>query len=445
MSFQERRALFPVSVEIVDRGNGPGLAIGGCELTALAAEYGTPLYLYDQATLAAAVDTYRHVLDAYPAGGEITYAGKAGLNLALAQWMDRQGVWLDCTGVGELHVAQVASVDRSRVLVHGVAKTDADLQAAVRQAGTIVVDNLDELRRLVDLAAAAPPGQPFPDLWLRVLPGLAVDTHAFRQTGQEDSKFGMDASTARQAVALCLRHGLSLTGLHFHQGSHFHDPTPIGPAVEMVLDLAASLRDEFGWTPAHLSPGGGWGVAYHEDDLPQPAVEEYVTFVAEALIAGCEKRGLPLPVLHVEPGRSLVARAGVALYRVRAAKRTLSRRWLLLDGGMADNIRPALYGTRYSASPVANPQRPDEGPAWLAGPYCESGDILVENLPMPAVETDELIAVPASGAYQIAMSSNYNGALKPAVLWLEAGREHVIQRRQTLADLIARDEVLPTE
>jgi diaminopimelate decarboxylase len=444
MSFQERRALFPVSVEIVDSGDGPSLAIGGCELTALAAEYGTPLYLYDQATLAAAVDTYRRALaDAYPAGGEITYAGKAGLNLALARWMDQQGVWLDCTGVGELYVAQAAGVDRSRVLVHGVAKTNADLQAAVRQAGTIVVDNLDELQRLVNLAAAAPPDQPFPDLWLRILPGLAVDTHAFRQTGQEDSKFGMDAATARHAVVLCLEHDLPLTGLHFHQGSHFHDPAPIGPAVEMVLDLAAALRDEFGWTPGHLSPGGGWGVAYHEDDLPQPAVEEYVAFIAKSLIAGCEKRGLSLPVLHVEPGRSLVARAGVALYRVRAVKHTATRRWLLLDGGMADNIRPALYGARYSAAPVTDPLRADEGPAWLAGPYCESGDILVEDLPMPAVETDELIAVPVSGAYQIAMSSNYNGALKPAALWLEAGRAHVIQRRQTVEDLIARDEFGP--
>lgn len=446
MSFQERRALFPVSTEIVNGDDGPALAIGGRGLTALATAYGTPLYLYDQATLAAAVDTYRHALaDAYPAGGEITYAGKAGLNLALAQWMDRQGVWLDCTGVGELHVAQVAGVDRSRTLVHGVAKTDADLQAAVRQAGTIVVDNLDELQRLADLAEAALIDQPFPDLWLRVLPGLAVETHAFRQTGQEDSKFGMDAATARQAVALCLEQGLPLTGLHFHQGSHFHDPTPIGPAMEMVLDLAAALRGEFGWAPAHLSPGGGWGVAYHEDDLPQPPVEEYVGFIARSLTAGCEKRGLSLPVLHVEPGRSLVARAGVALYRVQAVKHTLTRRWLLLDGGMADNIRPALYGARYSALPVADPQRPDEGPAWLAGPYCESGDILVENLSMPGVEAGDLIAVPASGAYQIAMSSNYNGALKPAVLWLEAGRAHVIQRRQTVADLIARDEVLPAE
>lgn len=446
MSFQARRALFPVSTEIVDGHDHPGLAIGGCALTALAAEYGTPLYLYDQATLAAAVDAYRRALaEAYPAGGEITYAGKAGLNLALAQWMDRQGVWLDCTGAGELYVAQVAGVDRSRVLVHGVAKTAADLQAAVRQAGTIVVDNLDELRRLVDLAAAAPSDPPFPDLWLRILPGLAVDTHAFRQTGQEDSKFGMDAATARQAVALCLRHALPLTGVHFHQGSHFHDPTPIGPAIEMVLDLVAALRDEFDWTPAHLSPGGGWGVAYHEDDLPQPAVEAYVGFVAEALTAGCEQRGLPLPVLHVEPGRSLVARAGVALYRVRAVKRTATRRWLLLDGGMADNIRPALYGARYSASPVTDPLRPDAGPAWLAGPYCESGDILAKDLPMPAMETDELIAVPVSGAYQIAMSSNYNGARKPAVLWLKAGRAHVIQRRQTVADLIVRDEPLPSD
>ena len=156
-----------------------------------------------------------------------------------------------------------------------------------------------------------------------------------------------------------------------------------------------------------------------------------------------QNRSLPLPALHVEPGRSLVARAGVALYRVGAIKRTAGRRWLLLDGGMSDNIRPALYGARYSALPVERPARPAAGSAWLAGPYCESGDVLIENLPMADVATGELIAVPVSGAYHIAMSSNYNGSLKPAVVWLDGGRARLIQRRETVDDLLRRDIPLP--
>jgi diaminopimelate decarboxylase len=191
-----------------------------------------------------------------------------------------------------------------------------------------------------------------------------------------------------------------------------------------------------------LCPGGGWGVAYHEDDLPHPPVEAYVRLIAESIVAGCRQRELPLPHLHLEPGRSLVARAGVALYRVGAVKQTGHRRWVLLDGGMTDNPRPALYGARYSALPVWQPRRPEAGPAWLAGPFCESGDVLIEALPLPQVQPGELVAVPVSGAYHLSMSSNYNGARRPAVLWLEDGAACLIQAREMEKDLIRRDKRL---
>jgi diaminopimelate decarboxylase len=184
-------------------------------------------------------------------------------------------------------------------------------------------------------------------------------------------------------------------------------------------------------------------VPYHEEDLPHPPVEDYVALVARSLVDGCNQRGLPLPVLHFEPGRSLVARAGVSIYRVNAVKRTLSRRWLLLDGGMADNPRPALYGARYSALPVEEPDRPSAGAAYLGGPFCESGDVLIENLEMPEMAPGELVAVPVSGAYHLSMGSNYNGARRPAVLWLEGGQARLIQKRETLDDLLRRD--LPLE
>ena len=345
-------------------------------------------------------------------------------------------LWLDCTGRTELHIAAAADVDRARILVHGVNKSAADLDAAIQHAGVLVVDNLHELERLTHILPGVAPHLR-PDLWLRIRPGHAVDTHAYNQTGQEDSKFGMSAAEAAQAVARCLDHSLPLTGIHFHQGSHFHDPAPVAPALGNALDLIVALRDQFGWTPASLSPGGGWGAAYHEDDLPHPCIDDYVGFLTQHLAEGCRRRGLPLPRLHLEPGRSIVARAGVAVYRVGTVKRTQHRRWLLVDGGLADNPRPALYGARYSALPVENPGRADTGPVWIAGPYCESGDILIEDLALPALEPGELLAVPVSGAYQLALGSNYNGACKPAIVWVAGSKAHLVQRRQEPADLFA--------
>lgn len=435
---EKRLKLFPKSTEIHWDDGVHRLAVGGCDLTRLAEEYGTPLYVYDQSSLDAAVDEYRASLAShYPGPAGITFAGKALMNLAAARWAAGRGLWVDCTGAGELYIAARAGVPRAQILVHGVNKSPADLQAALASAGTIVVDNLTELARLAELADGA---TDFPQLWLRVRPGLAVETHAFRQTGQNDSKFGMGFAEAVQAVTLCRTQGLPLTGVHFHQGSHFHDPQPIAPALERVLDLLAELRDASGWTPTFLSPGGGWGVPYHEDDLPHPSIDDYVAFLAERLAAGCAANGLPLPTLHVEPGRSIVAVAGVAIYRVGAVKQTANRRWLLLDGGMADNIRPSLYGARYSALPVTNPLRPALDPAWLGGPYCESGDVLAENLYMADVQPGELLAIPVSGAYHLMMSSNYNGALRPAVLWLHEGGARLIQRRETVEDLVKRDQ-----
>ncbi len=449
MANEQRLHLFPLTTAVqtaaaslVGAAATAQLTIAGCDLTALAAQYGTPLYLYDQATMDAAVGAYQRALaQYYPGEGGVTYAGKAFLCVAAAQWTQRHHLLLDCTGAGELQVAAAAGVARTHILVHGVNKTAADLAAAVAQAGIIVVDNLTELERLATLLASHPDQ---PQLWLRVRPGTAVETHAYRQTGQEDSKFGLSPAEVKTAVAFCQAKGLALTGLHFHQGSHFHDPEPLVPALEVVLDLATALRDDLGWTPQTISPGGGWGVAYHEDDLPQPAVEAYVAFVGHHLAQECQRRKLPLPRLQLEPGRSLVARAGVALYRVGAVKQTATRRWLLIDGGLADNPRPALYDACYSALPVSDPFQENEGPAWLAGPFCESGDILIKGLALPAVAAGDLLAVPVTGAYQLAMGSNYNGARRPAVLWLQQGNAHLIQRREELAELTRRDFPLPS-
>ena len=275
------------------------------------------------------------------------------------------------------------------------------------------------------------------NLWLRLLPGVAVRTHhSYTQTGQHDSKFGMTPIEIVEAAKFCREHDLPLKGIHFHQGSNFRDPEPLLPAIDMALDLAKEIGFKGVW---HFCPGGGWSVAYHEEELPPPSIEGYVRGIAESVSEGCRQRGLELPHLHLEPGRSLIARAGVALYRVGAVKRRGERTWLLIDGGMADNPRHALYGSKYSCLTVAGVGRERTAKVSIGGPYCESGDIVIEDLSMPEVQEGELIAIPVAGAYHLSMSSNYNGARRPAALWLEDGQARLIQRRESIQDLFDRD------
>jgi diaminopimelate decarboxylase len=428
----DRLSLFPDSTSV----ENDSLVIAGHDLASLAADHGTPLYIYDRATLDSSVKSYTDALSAvYPAASKITYAGKAFLCKAIAEWTQVHDLLVDCTGEGEIAIAAAGGVPRGNILVHGVNKSTADLKAALKYAGTIVVDNLTELNRIyVTLRSQQPLPQSDINLWLRLLPGVPVRTHhSHTQTGQHDSKFGMTPEEIRDAAEFCREHHLPLKGIHFHQGSNFRDPEPLIPAIDMALDLAGEIGFSGEW---HFCPGGGWGAAYHEDELPGPSLEGYVRGIAEAVVEGCQARGLDLPHLHLEPGRSLVARAAVAVYRVGTRKKRAGRTWLLVDGGMADNPRFALYGAGYTCLPVAGVGREATGKVSIAGPYCESGDILIEDLLMPDVREGEWIAIPVAGAYQLSMSSNYNGARRPAVLMLEQGKAGLIIRRETVQDLL---------
>jgi diaminopimelate decarboxylase len=428
----DRLALFPDSTRI----QNDSLFIAGQDLASLADRYLTPLYIYDRATMDSAVVAYKGALKQYyPASSEITYAGKAFLCKAIAEWTQEHNLWVDCTGEGEIAIAVAGGVPREHILVHGVNKSLADLKSAIQHASIIVIDNMTELKQLVKLFPT--PDSRFPTLWLRLLPGVAVDTHhAHTQTGQHESKFGMTRDEIIEAANFCKENNLPLKGIHFHQGSNFRDASPLIKAIEIGLDLAKEIELNGEW---HFSPGGGWGVAYHEDELPQPDIDDYVRIIAETVIEGCKTRGLTLPHLHLEPGRSLVARAGVAIYKVGAIKRRGNKVWILTDGGMTDNPRYAMYGARYSCLTVRGVERERSEKVSIAGPYCESGDVVIEDLLMPNIKEGELIAIPAAGAYHLSMSSNYNGARRPAVLWLEEGKVKEIIRRETIEDLLKRD------
>lgn len=427
-----RLQLFPITAKIENHI----LTIAGHSLEQLAEQYGTPFYLYDRATMDVSTQDYKTALAShYPGPASVTYAGKAYLGKAIAQWSRSHDLLVDCTGEGEIAIARAGGVPRDHILVHGVNKSMADLHAAIQYAGTIVVDNLTELIRIKELFLKD--GSQFPDLWLRLLPGVAVDTHhAHTQTGQHESKFGMTREEILEAAEFCKENDLPLNGIHFHQGSNFRDAGPLQAAIEIGLDLAKQIGFSNEW---HFCPGGGWGVAYHEDELPQPDTNEYVRVIAKHVLVGCGSRGLKHPHLHLEPGRSLVARAGVAVYRVGSIKRRGAKVWLLTDGGMTDNPRHAMYGARYSCLAVSSADAEGSESVSIAGPYCESGDVVIEDLWMPRADVGELLAIPAAGAYHLSMSSNYNGSRRPAVLMLEEGNVTLIQRRETVDDLLRRD------
>lgn len=420
---QRRLALFPISTAIVD----DQLSLQGHRLKNLADEYGTPLYIYDAATIEHQLHRYLEALrQHYPAPFSITYAGKAYLSPVLVRSLAFCGVWVDCSSGGEI-LATRKSSHTVTILLHGVNKTSFDLELATRHAQVIVVDNLSELRRLFQKHAV---GEHLPSLWLRFQPGIAVHTHAHIQTGHHTSKFGMPAEEILEAARFAKYNGLVIEGLHFHLGSQLREVAPLLAAIEQALELASAIPWPEEW---HFSPGGGWGVPYHEDDSPWPSIEEYVTAIAQQIAKGTKSRHLPLPHLHLEPGRSFIAPAGIAIYRVGTIKRRPERTWLLVDGGLADNPRPALYSARYTALPVQSPLRPWEERVWIGGPYCESGDVLIEDLPFPRIEEGEYIAIPVSGAYQLSMASNYNGAYRPAVLWIENGKVTLGQKREDKA------------
>jgi diaminopimelate decarboxylase len=418
------------------------LFIAGCDTAKLAMVHGTPLYTLCEHTLRGAMQAYRDAFAAaYPAETRVHYAGKAFLNTALAQIVAQEGLGLDVVSDTELFVAQRAGLPMERVHCHGNAKTRAELERALSWGvGAIIVDNFDELEQLVALSSGRQTAQA---VLLRVAPGIDAQTHAHIATGGHRSKFGLPLeavdAAARQIQAAP---GLRLIGLHAHIGSQIFDPAELEAGITVLLDLAARLREQHDVTIEEISPGGGLGVPYTAE-MPATDIAAYAQTLAQAVQQGCTALNLPLPRLTVEPGRSIIARAGVALYQIVGRKRdphTVSH--LHIDGGMADNIRPALYNARYTAL-VAN--RAADAPVVqvdVAGRFCESGDLLLQDVALPAIWPGDLLAVAVSGAYTLSMASNYNLVPRPALLLLRDGEARLIQRRETEEDLVARDLVL---
>lgn len=430
-------SLFPRNTSIDGVGQ---LCLGRHRLTDLAAQYGSPLYVYDVGTIHHQIESYRHALATYPGKTQLTYASKAFLCKAMAALMAEAEVGLDVASAGELFIAQHGGATPATMHLHGNNKSVHDLEYALKSGiGCIVVDNAEEVSRLKRLAQAH---QTSVNLWLRINPDVAVETqHRYTVTGTADSKFGLPLDEAEAIATELLSHPtpLRLTGLHIHLGSHFDHAGPVNEALFRLLDLAARLKDSHGWQLLELCPGGGWGVPYHPDEVDLP-IPPFVIALTQAVTSACEARQLPLPTLILEPGRSLVAQAGVAIYTVGGRKvRHKSRPQISVDGGLADNPRPALYQAKYTALLANRAHEPETETVSVVGPHCESGDILIQAVDLPLTQPDDILAIPVAGAYQLSMGSNYNAALRPAVLFIDKDEVKLVQRRERLDDLIQRD------
>jgi diaminopimelate decarboxylase len=413
--------LFPETTAV----EGGELAIGGLRVSALAERFATPLLVYCEQTILTAARAYR----AAAPDALVLYGTKAFPNLALLRLLADEGLGADVSTLGELEYALRAGVPPDGIVVHGNNKSDEELRAAA-EAGArfVVLDALDEAER----AAAAGVNR----VLVRVTPGIEADTHPAIRTAHHGSKFGLPPDQALEAIAAAREAGLQVAGLHLHIGSQLLDTQAARTSVDWLGGFAAQCRAELEWEPAVIDLGGGLGIDYIEEDHA-PAIADFVGTLLERL----ERNGLTRPQLILEPGRSLVGRAGVTLYRVGVVKRASeTTTYVAIDGGMSDNPRPQLYGARYSALLANRADEEAAGGYTVCGKHCESGDVLIEDVALPEPLRGDLLAVPGTGAYTLGMGSNYNAVPRPAAVLVAEGKARLIRSRESLGDVLRHEE-----
>ena len=417
------------------------LTIGGCDTVELARRFGTPLYVFDEALLRQNCRAYVQAFPTnYPGTYHVAFAAKAFMCTAMAALAHQEGLGLDVVSGGELLTALAAGIPPSEIHLHGNNKTRAELELAVEhRLGSVVVDSLDELDQLEAVAAQRGARQ---RILLRVTPGISTHGHHYISTGQLDSKFGLAIETGAAMVgvrkALAQPH-LDLIGIHCHIGSQVFEFTGLRLSAERMLDFAAAARAETGWTLEELNMGGGLGVRYTADDAPTTP-DHLARALSETVQAKVAEHGLPLPRLAVEPGRSIVGEAGTTLYTIGTIKEIEGvRTYVSVDGGMTDNPRPALYQAKYEALVANKAGAPLVQTASIAGRNCESGDMLIWDLPLPEVSDGDILAVFTTGAYHYSMASHYNRVPKPAVVFVQDGQAELVVRRESFEDMLAFD------
>jgi len=430
-----RLRLFPLTAKVNSQNH---LEIGGCDTVELAREFGTPLYLFDETGLRTKCAEFKAEFSQRYKDTTVIYACKAFINGALAAILSEEGLGLDVVSAGELSIAQSIGFPLDKVYYHGNNKSAEELRLALKwRVGRIVVDNFPELQMLQEIAGKQ---DSKPAILLRLSPGVDPHTHKYITTGIIDSKFGFPLLNAEEAIAQAISApGLNLVGLHFHIGSLIFEVEPYLEAIELVLNLAHEMKIKHGFELKELNIGGGFAIQYTVDN-PAPPVAYYAEAITAKITSKCQELRLPQPSLIIEPGRSIVGQSGVALYQVGVIKDISNVRcYVSVDGGMGDNIRPALYEAKYEAAVANKMTAPETREVTIAGKFCESGDILIKGIKLPPVTAGDIIAVPSCGAYCLPMASNYNASFRPAVVLVKEDNARLIRRRETFADLTGCD------
>jgi len=420
------------------------LEIGGCDTVELAKEFGTPLYIMDEAHIRDICRQYHSSFVEGMENAEVIYASKAFSTLAMCRIVDEEGLGLDVVSGGELYTALQANFSAARIYFHGNNKSREELTMAIKAGvGRIVVDNFYEMSMLNELAQGM---NQQVDILLRVTPGIEAHTHEYIQTGQIDSKFGftLPDGTANRALDLALAYPfLVVKGIHAHIGSQIFELDSFRHEVQIMISYLADIRRRTGYLLEELNLGGGFGIYYASGDDPAQ-IEDYAKAVQATLEDACEDQKFPRPKIIVEPGRSIVGTAGTTLYTVGSIKEIPEiRKYVAVDGGMADNPRPSLYQARYEAILANRANEESVEAVSVTGKCCESGDMLIWDIDLPKAKSGDLLAVSCTGAYNYSMSSNYNRLTRPGVVLVEGGHADVIVKRETLSDLL-RNDVLPT-
>lgn len=425
------------------RVNAQGhLEIGGVDLVTLAREYGTPLYVMDEAAIRRNCRDYLAAFRARYSRVEVSFASKAFLCTGICKVIEQEGLSLDVASGGELFVALRAGFPVERISLHGNNKSVEELQMALdAQVGHIIIDNFYEIDQLTELAANLKEPQ---SVLLRVAPGIDPHTHKRISTGQVDTKFGFDVSSGAAMTAVSrVREipGLRLRGLHCHVGSQLHDTECHEASTAIMVDLLAQVKREFGVELDELNIGGGLGIRYLSDHRP-PTLDEFADTVVGVLTRKLDEAGLSYPTLLQEPGRFLVGETGTTVYSIGSIKQIPEvRTYVSVDGGLSDNPRPSLYDARYEAIVANKADQPHDQVVTVAGKHCET-DILIWDIPLANPEPGDLLAVQATGAYNYAMASNYNRFRRPAVVLVNDGQADLLVRRENYEDLV-RQDVIP--
>ncbi|MFE4115459.1 diaminopimelate decarboxylase [Priestia sp. YIM B13448] len=416
------------------------LEIGGVDTVELASNFGTPLYVYDVALIRQRARGFKETFEKYRVKAQVAYASKAFSTIAMVQVVHEEGLSLDVVSGGELYTALAADFPKERIHFHGNNKSRAELEMAIKEdVGCIVVDNFYEIALLQEITEQYQKKMP---VLLRLTPGIEAHTHDYILTGQEDSKFGFDLQNGQADEAVRLvqdSKGLELLGIHCHIGSQIFETTGFIMATQKLFAKMKEWKQRIEFVPQVLNLGGGFGIRYTEEDQPIP-VSQYVEVIIEEVKKQSKQLEVEIPEIWIEPGRSLVGDAGTTLYSIGSRKHVPNvREYVAIDGGMNDNIRPALYQAKYEAV-IANRMNDESDElVSIAGKCCESGDMLMWDVHLPKANPDDLLAMFCTGAYGYSMASHYNRLPKPAVVFVEDGEAQLVVKRETYEDIVKND------